>query len=100
MCTEIITPDLPSSTAWLFPEYRFNQMNSGDYVNVIVERILGRGSWAQIRWLFDRYDRPIIAQWVQRHGYRRLDKRAFHYWRWMLGITEYRKPPWEQQHEQ
>jgi len=47
-------------------------MNSRDYVNVIIERTLGRGSWEQIRWLFDRYDRPIISQWVQWHGYRRI----------------------------
>ena len=92
--------DLPPSTAWLFPEYKFDQMNSREYVNVIIERTLGRGSWEQIRWLFDRYDRPRISQWVQRHGYRRLDKRAFHYWRWMLGIIEYRRPPWESQHDQ
>lgn len=95
MDAQSIPKDLPQSTAWLFPEYQFDQMNSHDYANVIIERTLGRGSWEQIRWLFDRYDRHIIGQWVQQHGYRRLDKRPFHYWCWMLGITEYHKPPWE-----
>ncbi|MCP4428644.1 MAG: hypothetical protein GY803_29510 [Chloroflexi bacterium] len=70
-------------------------MNTRDYASVIIERTLARGSWEQIRWLFDHYERDKISQWVRRHGYRRLDKRAFHYWRWMLGITNYHIPPWE-----
>ena len=88
------TTDLPSSAAWLFPEHTFAQMDTDGYATVIIERTLARGSWAQIRWLFEQYDRPVIAGWVRQHGYRRLDKRAFHYWRWMLGINDYRKPPW------
>jgi hypothetical protein len=32
---------------------------------------------------------------VRAHGYRRLDKRAFNYWRNMLGIKRYTVPPWE-----
>jgi hypothetical protein len=87
--------DLPPSSAWLFPEYIFDRMNTRDYANVIIERILDRGSWDQIRWLLESYGRPTIGEWVKLHGYRRLNKRAFHYWCWMLGITEYRKPPWE-----
>lgn len=89
------TNNLPPSMAWLFPEYNFEQMTAYDYASVIIERTLARGSWAQIRWLFDQYDRDEIRQWVQQHGYRRLDKRAFHYWRWMLGITEYHIPMWQ-----
>lgn len=90
------TNNLPPSTAWLFPEYPFAQMDTHNYANVIIERVLARGSWEQIRWLFDQYERDTIKQWVQQHGYRRLDKRAFHYWCWMLGVTDYQIPPWEQ----
>ncbi len=95
MIAKTIANDLPPSAAWLFPEYVFSQMNSNDYANVIIERTLERGSWEQIRWLFDRYDRELIKEWVRRHGYRRLNKRAFHYWRWMLGLADYCVPPWE-----
>ncbi len=95
MKLEKVPNDLPPSSAWLFPDYKFEQMNPHDYANVIIERTLGRGSWEQIRWLFEQYDHKVISRWVRQHGYRRLGKRAFHYWRWMLGITEYRRPPWE-----
>lgn len=93
--TKTGTNDLPQSSAWLFPDYEFARMNSHDYANVIIERVLSRGSWEQIRWLFAQYERRLIREWIQQHGYRRLDKRVFHYWRWMLGITHYRVPPWE-----
>jgi len=95
MPDEPITAEIPASTRWLFPEYNFDRMNAEEFFPVIVERILNRGSWAEIRWLLDRYEKDRIAAWVQRHGYRRLDKRALHYWCWMLGIREVHKPPWE-----
>lgn len=92
---EPATAEIPASTRWLFPEYNFDLMTAEEFFPVIVERILNRGSWAEIRWLLGRYERERIAEWVQRHGYRRLDKRALHYWCWMLGIREVRKPSWE-----
>lgn len=92
---EPTTAEIPASTRWLFPEYDFDRMTAEEFFPVIVERILNRGSWAEIRWLLERYDRTRIAGWIERHGYRRLDKRALHYWCWMLGIREVRKPPWE-----
>lgn len=87
--------EIPPSTRWLFPEYNFEGMSAEEFFPVIVERILNRGSWAEIRWLLERYGKERVAGWVQRHGYRRLDKRALHYWCWMLGVKEVRKPPWE-----
>lgn len=86
---------LPQSSEWLFPEYDFAQMNPQEYAGVIIERILDRGSWPEIRWLIEYYGKAGVAQWVRQHGYRRLDRRAFAYWRWLLGIRRYRRPPWE-----
>lgn len=95
MRDEAADAEIPISTRWLFPEYNFDLMTAEEFFPVIVERILNRGSWAEIRWLLNRYERERIAAWVQRHGYRRLDKRALHYWCWMLGIQAVHKPPWE-----
>ena len=95
MTVELAHNGLPVSTRWLFPEYQFEQMNPKEYTSVIIERILNRGSWAEIRWLFTRYQKSQISEWISQYGYRRLDRRAFHYWRWILGIDHYRLPPWE-----
>jgi hypothetical protein len=85
---------LPESTAWLFPEYEFSRMDDEGYANVIIERILERGSWDQLRWMFARYGRRRVAMWLRQHGFRRLSPRSFEYWRWVLGIRRYNAPPW------
>jgi hypothetical protein len=85
---------LPSDTAWLFPEYKFESMNLEDYSGVIIERILERGSWGQMRWLFETYGEALIADWVQKHGFRLLSKRSFALWRISLDIDDYSVPDW------
>ncbi len=95
MSVELAPNGLPQSSQWLFPEYEFVRMNPDEYANVVIERILNRGSWAEIRWLLERYGKRGVAKWVRAHGYRRLDPRAFNYWRNMLDIKRYKVPPWE-----
>lgn len=95
MPIELAANRLPKTSKWLFPEYDFTAMTPEEYAGVVIERILDRGSWAEIRWLLDHYGKRDVAKWVRRHGYRRLDRRAFAYWRWMLGIKRYTVPPWE-----
>ena len=95
MTVEVAPNGLPKTSEWLFPEYDFERMNPDGYAGVVIERVLDRGSWDEIRWLMDHYGKRNVAQWVRQHGYRRLDRRAFAYWRWMLGIKRYTVPPWE-----
>ncbi|MEA3439226.1 MAG: hypothetical protein U9R58_02985, partial [Chloroflexota bacterium] len=85
---------LPSDSAWLFPEYHFEHMNLKDHQGVIIERILERGSWGQIRWLFKTYSETLVADWVRKHGFRLLSKRSFALWRLTLGINDYTAPAW------
>lgn len=86
--------NLPMDSAWLFPEYDFENMNLEDYQGVIIERILERGTWAQTRWLFKSYGETKVAEWVRKHGFRLLSKRSFALWRLSLRIKEYYAPPW------
>lgn len=85
---------LPADAAWLFPEYDFESMNLKDYQGVITERILERGSWGQIKWLFLTYGEIGVANWVRNHGFRLLSKRSFALWRLALGIEEFKAPSW------
>jgi hypothetical protein len=85
---------LPADTAWLFPEYDCKQMDLKHHQGVIIERILERGTWEQIRWLFATYGEEQVATWVQRHGFRLLSKRSFALWRLALGIVDYKAPEW------
>jgi hypothetical protein len=85
---------LPADAAWLFPEYDFETMTPERHESVIIERILERGTWEQLRWLFAVYGESNVAEWVRRHGFRLLSKRSFALWRLALGITAYVAPEW------
>lgn len=85
---------LPVDSAWLFPEYAFEDIDLKTHRGVIIERILERGSWEQIRWLFRRYGEERVASWVQQHGFRLLSKRSFAFWRLVLKITDFQAPDW------
>ena len=86
--------ELPMSIAWLFPEYRFESMDAATHESVIIERVLERGTWPELRWLFDCYGENRIAGWLRRHGVRLLSRRSFALWRLVLGIEEYVAPTW------
>ncbi len=89
------SPDiLPASTTWLFPEYEFAGMDAEEHAGVVIERVLERGSWEELRWLFAHYDEPRVAEWVRRHGFRLLNKRTFALWQVALGVNDYVAPAW------
>ena len=85
---------LPDSTAWLFPEYDWASLDVERHSGVIIERILERGTWQQLRWLFATYGEARVAEWVRRHGFRLLSKRSFALWRLALGVDDFRAPDW------
>jgi len=85
---------LPADVAWLFPEYDFESLETERHQGVIIERLLERGTWDHVRWLFITYGEGCVAEWVRRHGFRLLTKRSFALWRLALGITDYVAPEW------
>jgi len=93
MSTRLIE-DLPATAAWLFPEYDFAEMDSERYAGVIIERVLERGSWAELRWLFACYGQSRVAEWVRQHGFRLLSKRSFALWRLVLDVDDFVAPAW------
>lgn len=86
--------DMPPDMAWLFPEYALAEMGLQTHRGVIIERILERGSWEQVRWLFAVYGETAVTRWVQKHGFRLLTKRSFALWQLALDIETYEAPDW------
>jgi hypothetical protein len=85
---------LPADSAWLFPEYDFDTMGVESHRSVIIERVLERGTWEQLRWLFATYGEASVAEWVRRHGFRLLSRRSFALWRLALDVVDYVAPEW------
>ncbi len=90
-----MTPvSLPDSAAWLFPEYDWASLDVKRHSGVIIERLLERGTWQQLRWLFGTYGEAYVAECVRRHGFRLLSGRSFALWRLALGIDDFVAPDW------
>lgn len=85
---------VPADMEWLFPEYAFEDVDTQTHQGVIIERVLERGSWEQVRWLFRTYSEERVADWVRQHGFRLLSKRSFAFWRLVLNISEINTPDW------
>jgi hypothetical protein len=79
---------------WLFPEYDFAEMGLSSHQGVIIERVLEKGSWEQVRWLFKVFGEETIAEWVRKHGFRMLSRRSFALWKLSLDIKEFITPDW------
>jgi hypothetical protein len=80
--------------AWLFPEYDWATLDVERHSGVIIERLLERGTWQQLRWLFSIYGEARVAEWVRRHGFRLLSRRSFALWRLALGVDDFCAPDW------
>lgn len=91
---ELTQPNIPADMAWLFPEYAFVTMDVQTHRGVIIERVLERGSWEQLRWLFATYGEAAVADWVSKHGFRLLSRRSFALWRLVLNVETYHAPDW------
>lgn len=85
---------LPESTAWLFPEYNFADIDVRKHRSVIMERILERGDWSEVNWLFEHYHERGVRDWVRRWGFRALSRRSFALWKLVLGIRRFQAPTW------
>ena len=87
-------PKLPTDLEWLFPEYDFAEVELKSHQGIIIERVLEKGTWGQVRWLFKTYGEETVANWVREHGFRSLSKRSFALWKLTLDIKDFNAPEW------
>lgn len=72
--------DMPRTLIAYFQEYDFAQIDPTQHADLILERVLAYGDRSELRWLFRRYDREQIIDWVVRLGARRLPWRRYNLW--------------------
>lgn len=85
---EAPVPDqLPSTLRPCFQEYNFEQLDPAQHGELIIERVLAYGDRQEIGWLFRRYGRESIQQWMLQMGARRLPWRRYNLWCVMLSLS-------------
>jgi Family of unknown function (DUF6922) len=78
--------EIPHSLAPFFQEYDVDSLDSDLAASTIIERTLRYGSRAELRWLFARYPRPVIAEWVRRWGPYALPAPHLTFWKLLLQL--------------
>ncbi len=89
--------DIPRSLAPFFQEYDLEKIDPDQHWELVVERTLAYGDRQELRWLFQRYGRSRIADWVRRMGWRRLPRRRFNLWCVLLEIEDPQVPRRQEQ---
>lgn len=83
---------IPRSLTPCFQEYDLDRLDPALHGDLIVERVLARGDRRELRWLFERYGRDCVADWVRQSGARRLPWRRYNLWCVLLGLPAARRP--------
>lgn len=83
--------EIPPTLAPFFQEYALEKIDATRDWELVVERTLAWGNREELRWLFARYGRERVADWVRRKGWGFLPKRRFNFWCLMLDVTDPQK---------
>ena len=75
-----VSDKAPRTLVAYFQEYDFDQIDPAQHAHLIIERVLAYGDRNELRWLFHRYDREQVIDWVVRLGARRLPWRRYNLW--------------------
>ena len=78
--------EIPETLAPFFQEYIFANLDAQRDAALVIERTLAFGNRDELRWLFARYGRERVREWVQHDSARRLPQRAFLAWQMILEI--------------
>jgi hypothetical protein len=82
---------IPRGLAPCFKEYYLERLDPAQHAELVIERVLAYGDRRELRWLFDRYGRARISEWVQRLGARQLPWRRYNLWCVLLGLPSARR---------
>jgi len=86
---------VPGAMAPLFPEYDVRALEPVRDADVILSRILERGTARELRWALRVYSLPRRLAFLKSEGQRLLSSRALHFWSWLWGARVRRpKPSW------
>jgi hypothetical protein len=84
---------IPISLRPCFQEYTLEKLDPERDAFTVIERTLARGDRRELRWLFARYGRERLAEWVRQTGWWRLSRRRFRFWLAYFDIHDYRRNP-------
>lgn len=86
---------LPESVMELMWEYDPDGLKTlSDLPDVIIERVMERGRWSDMRWLLQAAGRARLKVFLEQRGSRALPPRELRFWSWIAGIPEPKASEW------
>jgi len=90
----VLTPKgIPVSLRPAFQEYTLEKLDPERDAFTVIERTLALGDRRELRWLFRRYGRERLIEWVRQAGWWRLPRRRFRLWVNYFDIRDYQANP-------
>lgn len=85
---------LPKRLGFLFPEYDISKLNAGRDKTLVISRVLENGGQDEIKWLFKRYNRRELSDFIKEDGARLLGSRSLKLWSLVLRSRPKPVPEW------
>ena len=82
---------IPVSLRPVFQEYVLEDLDPERSAFTVIERTLAWGGLAELRWLFARYGRERLAEWVRQAGWRLLPRRRLKHWLCFFELSDYQR---------
>lgn len=67
---------------------------STELPDAVMERVMARGPWNDMRWLLDTAGRDKLRDFLERRGIRTLPPRELRFWCWITGFPESQTADW------
>jgi hypothetical protein len=87
----LTTAGIPRSLAPCFQEYDLERLDPAQHGDLVIERVLAYGDRRELCWLFERYSRTRVVEWVRQFGARRLPWRRYNLWCVLLRLPPARR---------
>lgn len=68
--------------------------DDADLEDAVIERVMQRGSWDQMRWLLRHMGRKRLRLYLEGRGHRRLAPRELRFWALLSGVPETTRNDW------
>jgi hypothetical protein len=79
---------IPVSLRPFFQEYVLEDLDPERSAPTVIERTLAWGNVPELRWLFSRYGKSRLADWVRQNGWRFLPRRRLKFWLVYFGLND------------
>lgn len=85
---------IPEFLCPLFWEYDVETIDITMHADVIIGRVMERGTWAAMKWLLQNFSKSELAGFLERKGKQLLPPRELNYWAIICDLSPDKRHKW------